>query len=82
MTEPSIIDYYNDFPQIISVIDKLNEENDSLKKENEKLRFEILNLFNKFNKELQEYKSITELKLILIEIANNKRKKKISFNCF
>ena len=82
MTEPSIIDYYNDYPQIISVIDKLNEETDSLKKENEKLRFEILDMFKKFNKELKEYKAITELKLILLEIANNKRKKKKSFNCF
>jgi hypothetical protein len=25
MSEPCIIDYYNDYPQIISVIDKLNE---------------------------------------------------------
>ena len=82
MTEPSIIDYYNDYPQIISVIDKLNEENDSLKKENEKLRFEILDMFKKYNKELKEYKAITELKLILLEIANKKRKKKKSFNCF
>jgi len=82
MTEPSIIDYYNDYPQIISVIDKLNEETHSLKKENEKLRFEILDMFKKFNKELKEYKAITELKLILLEIANNKRKKKKNFNCF
>ena len=82
MTEPSIIDYYNDYPQIISVIDKLNEETHSLKKENEKLRFEILDMFKKFNKELKEYKAITELKLILLEIANNKRKKKKKFNCF
>ena len=82
MTEPSIIDYYNDYPQIISVIDKLNEETNSLKIENEKLRFEILDMFKKFNKELKEYKAITELKLILLEIANNKRKKKKSFNCF
>lgn len=82
MTEPSIIDYYNDYPQIISVIDKLNEETNSLKIENEKLRFEILDMFKKFNKELKEYKAITELKLILLEIANTKRKKKKSFNCF
>ena len=32
MTEPSIIDYYNDYPQIINVIDKMNQEVILLKK--------------------------------------------------
>lgn len=30
--ELNIIDYYNDYPKIISVIDKLNEEANLLKK--------------------------------------------------
>lgn len=32
MTEPYIIDYYNEYPKIIEVIDKLNEETNAIKK--------------------------------------------------
>ena len=79
--EPNIIDYYNDYPKIISVIDKLNEEANLLKKENDKLKKSILDISIKFEKELKEYKSINELRSILLLIAQeNKKKKKCS--CF
>ena len=81
MTEPSIIDYYNDYPQIINVIDKMNEEVILLKKENEKLKKEILEICNKYNKELKEYKSIGDLKHILLTIAYEEKIKKKKKNC-
>ena len=31
--EPSIIDYYNEYPSMIKIVDKLNEENDRLQNE-------------------------------------------------
>lgn len=31
--EPSIIDYYNDYPSMIKIIDELNEENNKLSDE-------------------------------------------------
>ncbi len=31
--EPSILDYYNEYPSMISIIDKLNEENNKLREE-------------------------------------------------
>lgn len=81
--EPYIIDYYNDFPKIIEIIDKLNDETIKLKKENDKLKNDLLYLFDKYKKELQEYKSINELKIILLEIAYEKKKnKKNKFYCF
>ena len=39
--EPFIIDYYNEYPQVMSVIDKMNEEVIYLKNENDKLKNEI-----------------------------------------
>ena len=81
--EPSIIDFYNDYPQIISVIDNLNKETDILKNENELLKKEILQISKKFNKELKEYKSINELRLLLLNIAyENKNNNKNKFCCF
>lgn len=80
--EQNIIDYYNDYPKIISVIDKLNEEADMLKKENDNLKKSILDISNKFNKELKEYKSINELRTILLLIAQENKKKKKKFYCF
>lgn len=74
--EPKIIDYYNEYPSIISIIDKLNKETSDLKKENEELKKTILDLFSKYKKELEEYKSINELKMILLQIAYEKKKKK------
>ncbi len=81
MTEPSIIEYYSDYPKIVSVIDGLNKECEELRKINEKLKQDILEISKKFNRELKEYKKINELKLLLLEIAyDNKNKKK--FGCF
>jgi len=42
--EPFIIDYYNEYTQIISVIDKMKEEVICLKNENYKLKNEILEI--------------------------------------
>lgn len=78
--EPSIIDYYNEYPKIINIIDKLNEEANMLKKENDKIKEEILQISNKYSKELKEYKKMNELKLILLEIKNKKKEKRMS--CF
>ena len=82
MSEPCIIDYYNDYPQIISVIDKLNGEAIVLRKENEELKNSILELVSKYKHELDEFKAINELKIILLEIAYQKKKKKKKFSCF
>lgn len=83
MKEPSIIDYYTNYPEIISVIDKLNKEADDLRKINEELKQSILDITKKYNKELKEYKKINELKLLLLEIAYEKKSnKKKTFGCF
>ena len=81
MTEPSIIDYYTGYPEIISVIDKLNKETEDLRKINEKLKQSILDITKKYNRELKEYKKINELKLLLLEIAYEKKKNR-KFGCF
>ena len=78
--EPFIIDYYNEYPKIMSVIDKMNEEVVYLKNENNKLKNEILKISKKYDRELKEYKQLYELKMLLLEIANDKKKKK--FYCF
>lgn len=78
--EPFILDYYNDYPNIIEVIDKMNKEAQLLKLENDKLKMEILNISEKYSRELKEYKSINELKYLLLELAKDKKKKK--FGCF
>ena len=74
--EPAIIDYYNDYPQIMNIIDKLNKEADLLKLQNDKLKIEILKISEKYDKELKEYKLIDDLKTLLLEIAKDKRKKR------
>lgn len=79
--EPNIIDYYNDYPSIINVIDKLNEETNLLKKENDKLKKNILDISKNLDKELKEYKLMNELRDILIIIQNEKKNKK-KLNCF
>ena len=45
--EPSIVDYYNDYPSVIKIIDALNAENDKLQNE-----------LNHTKEELNFYKSI------------------------
>lgn len=50
MSEPSIIDYYNQYPHAINVIDKMNDEYEKLIIENEKLKKE-----NEFLSSIFEY---------------------------
>ena len=75
--EPFILDYYNDYPNIIEVIDKMNKEAQLLKLENDKLKMEILNISEKYSRELKEYKSINELKYLLLELGKDKKKKNL-----
>ena len=79
--EPTIIDYYNDYPQIIEVIDKMNIELEELKKQNDLLKKELFDISIKYRNELEEYKTINELKLLLLTTAYEKKKKK-KFLCF
>ncbi len=79
--EPTIIDYYNDYPKIIEVIDSMNLELDNLKKQNDNLKKEIYDISIKYKKELKEYKNLNELKLLLLTIAYEKKKKK-RLSCF
>ena len=61
MTEPSIIEYYSDYPRILSVIDDLNKSVKELRKiKNEKLKQDILDISNKYDRELKEYKTLNE----------------------
>lgn len=39
--EPSILDYYNDYPSISKIIDKLNKENEELQNELESTKDEL-----------------------------------------
>ena len=39
--EPSILEYYRDYPLIVDVIEKMNEEHSLLMDENEKLKKEL-----------------------------------------
>ena len=64
----------------MSVIDKMNEEVVYLKNENNKLKNEILEISKKYDRELKEYKNLYELKMLLLEISKDKKKKK--FYCF
>ena len=41
MSEPNMADYYNTFPIVVNVIQKMNEEHHQLMDENEKLKKEI-----------------------------------------
>ena len=45
--EPSIVDYYNEYPSMIKIIDALNKENDKLQRE-----------LNSTKRDLDFYKSI------------------------
>ena len=44
--EPQIIDYYNEYPHMMKIIEKLNEEYDELYDENQSLKDEIVRLRN------------------------------------
>jgi len=39
--EPSIVDYYNEYPSMINIIDELNEENHKLREELDYTRSEL-----------------------------------------
>ena len=39
--EPQMVDYYNEFPSGINVIDRMNEEFDEVQKENEMLKKQL-----------------------------------------
>ena len=86
--EPQITDFYNDFPNGINVIEKMNEECDFLLKQIDKRDMEIkqlIELYNELNYKLKEYKKDQELKEILQEIRNERgrnRVKKKRFSCF
>ena len=67
--EPQIIDYYNKYPHMINVIDRLNEEYSSLQNENKRLQKEINILLPILQKKLFEYsKKVQELQDDITEI--------------
>ena len=49
--EPQIIDYYNEYPHMMKIIEKLNEEYDELYNENQSLNKEIDRLRNMYEPE-------------------------------
>ena len=51
MGEPQIIDYYNEYPHMMKIIEKLNEEFDELYDENQSLKKEIERLRNMYEPE-------------------------------
>ena len=66
--EPNIIDYYNEIPHGINVIDKMNEELEELQNKYE----QITNKFKipyKISKSIEEYKNYDDK--ICIEFKNN-----------
>ncbi len=67
--EPQIIDYYNKYPHMINVIDRMNEEYSSLQKDNQRLQKEINILLPILQKKLFEYsEKVQELQDDIIEI--------------
>ena len=59
--EPSILDYYNDYPSMIKIIDALNEENDKLQGELDSTKGKLHSTKDKLDStkdELEFYKSI------------------------
>ena len=59
----------------------MNLELEELKKLNKLLKKELFDISIKYNNELEEYKTINELKLLLLTTAYEKKKKK-KFLCF
>jgi len=67
--EPQIIDYYNKYPHMINVIDRMNEEYSSLQKDNQRLQKEINILLPILQKKLFEYsEKVQELQDDITEI--------------
>ena len=59
--EPSILDYYNDYPSMIKIVDKLNEENNQLQNELDYTKGELKSTKDELDYtkgELKFYKSI------------------------
>jgi uncharacterized protein YdcH (DUF465 family) len=86
--EPLIIDFYNEYPHGVNVIEKMNEECDfllqELDKRDSKIK-ELIELYNDLNHKIKEYKKEQELKEILREIRDERdrnRVRKKSFSCF
>ena len=83
--EPNMVDYYNELPSGINVIDKMNEEYEtinnkckSLEIQNDRLKSQIIRI----KKIILEQKRTQELKEIIILINNGKREKKLDCSCF
>jgi hypothetical protein len=83
--EPNMVDYYNELPSGINVIDKMNEEYEtinnkckSLEIQNDRLKSQIIRI----KKIILEQKRTQELKEIIILINNGKRTKKFDCSCF
>jgi uncharacterized protein YlxW (UPF0749 family) len=81
--EPMIIDYYNNYPSMINIIDKLNDELNNIQNKNNQLKDEIKKLSNEIESKENEIKSqirYRELYQIIHYIRQNKKKKR--FLCF
>lgn len=81
--EPIIIDYYNNYPSMINIIDKLNDELHIIQNKNMKLKNEIKCLINEIKlkeKEIDTQKRYRQLDQINYYIRQNKKKKR--FLCF
>ena len=83
--EPNMVDYYNELPSGINVIDKMNEEYETINNkcrdleiQNDRLKSQIIRI----KKIILEQKRTQELKEIVILINNGKREKKLDCSCF
>ncbi len=64
--EPQIVDYYNELPHAVNVIDKMNEELSKTQNENEKLKRELEDyhkLMNRFNMPRIKVNTVEEYQL-------------------
>ena len=59
--EPQIIDYYNKYPHMINVIDRMNEEFSELQKDNDRLRKELNLLLPILQNKIFEYSEKVQL---------------------
>ena len=83
--EPNMVDYYNELPSGINVIDKMNEEYETINNkcknleiQNDRLKSQIIRI----KKIILQQKRTQELKEIIILINNGKREKKLDCSCF
>ena len=80
--DPQVVDYYNDYPHGVYVIDKLNEEFVELQIENKKLK-EIILLYRYKMEEQQKEREIGDLMRELRELKRIKRKReRKTLGCF